>query len=145
MVKDKKGKVRRNRYLDELGLEPSVYGVNIGPDCEDMKVLRRWKDQRADYGFDERETYELDRTFAEWLYCHLMMYRQKASKVIDLKYYAVDFEGRIYTQKEALDRMIDWTGYYLKHRDDNKKSEKAYIKLQRASMLWALILPHMGW
>lgn len=133
----------RNRYLEDLGLKPGEYGVNVYPGAgEDF--VRRSKHQRRMYGFDERETYELYRTFAEWLYSRLMMYREKASPVIVLDRWAVDFEGRIYTQAEAVDRMIDWIGYYLWHCNGDR-SEKAFLKLQRATRLWAAILPYMGW
>ena len=44
--------------------------------------------------------------YAEWLYCHLMMYREVASGIVDLDYHTVEFEGRTYTEKEAIGKVL---------------------------------------
>ena len=109
---------QRNRYLEDLGLEPYEYGVNWTLRGGNKKVMKRWEKQRKRYGFDERETYEVYTVYAEWLYSHLMMYRKKASGVIDLTYHSIEFEGRTYTEIEAIDRVLKWTGYFLRHHND---------------------------
>lgn len=135
---------QRNKYLEDLGLEPYQYGVNWTLDSR-RKAMRRWERQRRKYGFDERETRELDAAFAEWLYCRLMMYRKKASKEVDLTYHRIEFEGKRYTEIEAIDKVLKWTRYYLLNRDDPDRSAKAFGKLRRASRLWTELLPYVSW
>jgi len=135
---------QRNRYLEDIGLEPYEYGVNWTVDVK-KKTLKGWKRQRKEYGFDERETYEVFDIYAEWLYCHLRMYRKKASKVIDLTYYAIEFEGKTYTEIEAIDKILKWTKYFLKNRDNLDKKDKAMEKLMKASRLWSELLPYAWW
>ena len=96
---------QRNKYLEDLGLEPYQYGVNWTLD-DKRKDLRRWDRQRRKYGFDERETREMDVAYAEWLYSRLMMYRKRASKAVDLTYYSIEFDGKEYTQIEAIDKVL---------------------------------------
>ncbi len=135
---------QRNKYLEDIGLKPWEYGVNWTVDNE-KKQLKIWKKQRKKYGFDDRETYELHDIYAEWLYSHLKMYKKTASGLVDLTYHTIDFEGRTYTEIEAIDRVLKWTEYFLKNRDDVDKEEKAMKKLQKATRLWSEILPFAWW
>jgi len=72
-----------------------------------------------------------------------MMYRKKASRIVNLTYHTVEFEGRTYTEEEAIDRIIDWTGYFLKH--EWEYDDDAMDALQRAIRLWAEVLPYVWW
>ncbi len=136
---------QRNKYLDDLGLDFFEYGVNWTRKETKKKWRRAWRKQRETYGFDDRETYDMTRIFGEWLYSHLMMYRWKASKVIDLTYHKIEFEGNTYTQIEALDRMIEWTEFYLRNRDDPDRYDESLESLQRATRLWEPFLAHAWW
>ena len=137
---------QRNKYLEDIGLKPWEYGVNWTVDNE-KKQLKIWKKQRRKYGFDDRETYSLFTIYAEWLYSHLMMYKRAASKIgsIDLTYHTIEFEGKTYTQLEAIDKTLKWTEYFIRNRNDIDKQDKALEKLQRASRLWTELLPMMWW
>ncbi len=135
---------QRNRYLDDLGLDFFEYGVNWTVDNE-KKMLKIWKKQKKDYGFDDRETYDMFIIYAEWLYSHLMMYRKRASKEVDLTYHRMEFEGKRYTEIEAIDKVLKWTRYYLLNREDPDRSAKAFGKLRRASRLWTELLLYVSW
>ena len=111
---------QRNKYLEDIGLKSWEYGVNWTVDS-DKKHLKAWKKQRKKYGFDERETYCVYTIYAEWLYSHLMMYREMAFGIIDLTYHTVEFEGKTYTQIEAIEKILKWTKYFLKNHSDLKK------------------------
>jgi len=113
---------QRNKYLEDIGLKPWEYGVNWTLDS-DKERLKVWKKQRKEYGFDERETYEIYPRFAEWLYSRLMMYREAAAEIgkVDLTYHTCEFEGKTYTQIEAIDKVLKWTRYFLKNSNDLEK------------------------
>lgn len=137
--------VQRNKYLEKIGLKPNQYGVNFTFTTD--KYKKKWKKQRKEYGFDERETYCMDIIFAEWLYSHCKMFLEKSRKTIDLSYYKYDYNEKKYTQEEAIKKIIKWTKYYLKNNDsdDTKIAIKANKKLQKASELWTIVLLQMGW
>jgi len=141
--KTKKIPMQMNGYLEDLGLELYEYGVNWNGDY-DKKTLKEWKRQRKRYGFDSRETYSVYSVFAEWLYSHLMMYMENASKIVDLTYHSFEFEGKTYTLEEAIGKIIKWTGYFIKNYEC-LKGNKSMNKLKKAARLWAEILPYVWW
>lgn len=54
-----------------------------------------------------RECWCLDYTFYEWLLEHLQVYLKDASKYIDLEFNKEEYNGKEYTQEEAINRMIE--------------------------------------
>lgn len=96
--------MQRNKYLDDLGIEIDKYGVNFTSDKDERNEI--WNKQREEYGFDSRECWNLDDTFIQWLYSHLMMYLEYATGVIDLEYHKFNFDGKEYTQKEAIEFVL---------------------------------------
>ena len=137
---------QRNKFLEDIGLKPYEYGVNWIVDNE-KEQLKIWKKQRKKYGFDDRETYELHDIYAEWLYSHLMMYKKAATEIgkIDLTHHIFEFEGKTYTQFDAIYHILKWTKYFLKNHNDADKSDKALDKLQKATRLWSELLPYAWW
>mgnify|MGYP007069856396 CR=1 FL=1 len=139
--------VQRNKYFDDLGIKPHKYGVNFTTTDEKKKRLKKWKKERKLYGFDSRETWNLDTVFAEWLYTRCTMYLEEADKIVNLEYHKVTYKDKEYTQKEAIEKIRKWALYYVKNKYsvDSEKEKKAYEKLIKASELWALIVPYMWW
>lgn len=135
----------RNKYLEDLGLKYEQYGLNYP--FYDTGGTKYWAEQRELYGFDERETWGMDETFLEWLYSHCMMYKELASKVIDLNVHTITREGITYTQAEVLDYIIKWTGEYLlvTRNGDWQKQNEASKYVQTACHLWAEMLFAMWW
>lgn len=130
--------MQRNKYLDDLGIKQKNYGTNFC--AEDDSRYSYWKEEQEMYGFDSRETWCLDRIFIEWLYSHCMMYKEYAG--VDLTYHKFEYNGKTYTQIEAIDYIIECTKAYL---IDNNAFDDTYKKVQDAIYLWAEILPAMWW
>ena len=99
-------KYQRNKNKDDLGLDIKNYGTNFIDESKDDR-REKWKEQREEYGFDERELWNLDMTFVQWLYSHLMMYKEKASQIIDLSYHKVEWENKEITLEDAIDKIIN--------------------------------------
>ncbi len=59
----------KRKYLDDIGItnRPDEYTSTNGADT-------KWAQQREIYGFDVRETWNMDVSFYCWLYERLMMY-----------------------------------------------------------------------
>ena len=132
--------MQRNKYLEDLGIPLVKIGTNFRDDNDD----EQWKKERELYGFDSRETWSLDKIFVEWLYSHLMMFVKDCDEVIDLDYYKFEFEGREYSQREAIDYILQACKNYLIW--ENLEEEEQRVKdLQSAVRLFAEILPAMWW
>ena len=99
---------RRNRYLDELGLPRKTYCGNF---VHEKKLYRLF--QRYHYGFDYRDIFNMDISFAEWLYSHMRMY--KDNSVHDDTMHSIVFEGEEYTIEEAVEWIVEKTGAFLKY------------------------------
>lgn len=136
-------KKQRNKYLDKLGLKLKEYGTN----WYDGKDKKEWKKQRKDYGFDSRETWNLNHNFVEWLYSHLKMYKKEASKIIDLTAHKINWDEKEITQIEAIDILLKECKFFLINVNgtDLEKEKKAYERMQKATKLWAELFPYMWW
>lgn len=110
------------------------------------KKKREWAREREIYGFDERETWAIDRYFVEWLYSHLMMYLDRTDSVIDLEFYKFKFESKEYTQKEAILFIVNACKNYLLIKSEYNEEYIDILKdVQRAIKLFADIFPAMWW
>lgn len=95
-----------------------------------------------------KDTWNLDRSFYEWLYPRLKCYLKRAGKVLDLDYYKVEYNGKTYTQRECIERMIKiLDNYFLSSKvfhfsDDYHET----IEMEGELLgLWAKVCPMMWW
>lgn len=131
-----------SKYLKDLGLKKEDYYF---PFDEDDPRQDKWKAERETYGFDSRETWDLDGLSVRWLYCHLMMYKEKASEIVNLEYHKFEFQGKEYTQLEAIDFIIDSLKMYILTDLWSPDAEIAINKAKDAFALYGIILPSMWW
>ena len=68
---------------------------------------QKWEKERLEYGFDERETWNLDFTFFCWLYERLKKYKEVSPADLSCKIVKVNDEEK--TLEEWLDIMINNT------------------------------------
>ena len=157
--------ISRNKYLDNLYLEPEGYGVNW--DLVDGKDIVeagfRWQEQQENCGgHDERELFNFDITFIEYLYTMLKMYVEYAGKDIDLNYHTFEYQNKKYTQLEAINYICDVLeeALVVRTREENvlenantkelilerpELPEIDYNKVGDAIALFGKILPAMWW
>lgn len=131
-----------HKYLNKLGIKSNVTCIFNTRDKElDDKKRKRWKKQRKNHEFDERETWELCYTSATWLYEHIKMFKNSTKDIINLSYHkfnipvlydipndkldlSVCCENQIankytkevmeeHTQGEAIDLIIKYIEQYL--------------------------------
>lgn len=127
-------------YLDELEKEALPYSY-YNP--EDRRA-DCWLKEREVYGFDDTETWGLESTFYSWLYEHLRMYVDHASRIINLDFHEFIYNGIVYTQIEIIEMILERIRYYFSEDyDDFEEDDVAYIK--EIGKLWALVLPVMWW
>lgn len=134
--------MRRNKYLDELGLPRDSYMGNFVKN----RKLTRWIERR-NYGFDYSDTFNMKISFAEWLYCHLVHFEKW--NLSDLEFHNIEFEGKNYTIGEALTLLKDITADYLKVIENIhdalafEEEERLDGTLQFATRLWSEVMVYL--
>lgn len=135
--------VSRHKYFDEIeGKEYRRHPSQLVDAKNDNRSIS-WYNERRKYGFDSRETWSLDYTFYVWLYEHLMMYKEKASGVVDLTYHKFEYKGETLTQIECINRMIEGCKLYI--QDSEPEDKEKQEKIKSVAEIWALVLPAMWW
>ena len=137
--------MKRNKYLDDLGINIENYSSNFVKECKVHRFFERRK-----YGFDYRETINMDLMFAEWIYSRLMMLVEQTED--DLTFHSVEFEGEKYTIEKAIQRILNAARNYLyfyEHVDVVGTEEVTELEIQElraemkaATRLWAEIMPY---
>ena len=162
----------RRKYLDDIGVtdrHDTWYD-----DENDLERDVKFNTQRAIYGFDERETWSMDYTFATWLYEHLQAYKEFANEVVDLEFhkflipvlYDIPEDKLTYinedktivsqykyeiieehTELEAIDIMIDYLKKYLidTFSDEWKEDQIKIEYLQGAIGILKEVIPALWW
>lgn len=104
-----------HKYLEEVGLSDSWYTQCLEPEPEEEKFRK----EREVYGFDSRETYELDVMLCTWLYERLRRLIDVAFPVIDYEAAKVTIPVLQYTGKTKVygDTQERW--YRTETRDSN--------------------------
>lgn len=131
-------KMQRCKYLDDIGLKIENYGTNFMPDGDPREEY--WSKEREEYGFDNRETWNLDRIFMEWIYTRVMMYKE--CTIVDTSFYKVKYKDEFITHGEAMDKILDLAKQALL---DSEKDEVWYKNLREVCDLWKEVLPLMWW
>ena len=131
--------MQRCKYLDDLGLKIEDYGTNFISDSDSREA--DWSKEREDYGFDNRETWNLDRIFIEWIYTRVMMYKEHSC--IDTGYHKIPYQKETITQGQAIDKIMDLAKQILLDTDDD--DELCYENSREICDLWKEVLPYMWW
>lgn len=106
----------KHKYLEELGFDP-LY------ETKKDKRNKKWAKERKKYGFDSRETWNMDITFLAWLYEHLRMYQDVS--IVDLTFHKFDYNGEIISLEDAINKILEnikfvfknETSYFLENKE----------------------------
>lgn len=128
----------RRKYLDEIGC------VDRWDMWKYRKNAKDLAEQRAIYGFDERETFSLQETFYQWLYERLIVYRDVGGEVVDLTFHKFEWKGEERSQLELIELLISELKWALSNEANIYKDEDC-ARIQEIGELWAVILPAMWW
>ena len=64
-----------------------------------------------------RTTWNLNSELLKWINTHFIAYKKIASRHVDLTYHKFEYKGKILTQIEVVDRIIEITNYLIKDND----------------------------
>ena len=95
--------MQKCKYLDDLNIPIHEYGTNLVSDYHDCRASS-WLKEREEYGFDNRETWNLDRIFIEWIYTRVMMYKECC--ILDLNYHKFAYKDLELTESEIIDKIL---------------------------------------
>ena len=95
--------MQKCKYLDDLGIPINEYGTNFMEDTDHR--AGSWAKEREEYGFDNRETWNLDRIFIEWIYTRVLMYKEYT--ICNLDYHKFTYKDSEITQAEAIDKILE--------------------------------------
>lgn len=134
------------RYLDEVGVKrkdrPEGWHNNL------KRKIKCWF-QRRRYGFDYRETFDLDYTWTLWMYERLKMFRKYATEMVDLTEQRYEFDGEKWSLLELIDMMLTRLEYRLnpkfKYDDCAPDDEREFNYVHTAERIWAVICRDMWW
>ena len=129
----------KRKFLDNIG-------ITSRPDTWNKKDRRqkRWRKERSIYSFDERETWNLYETFYYWLYERLKMYKERASRYIDLEYHRFQIRSETLTHLECIDRMLEGIEIFALTSED-ERSETQQKKVDDIVYIWSKVYPAMWW
>lgn len=134
----------KNKFLEDIGIPREEVATNFCNDDDDPRQ-KRWARQRRNYGFDDRETWNLDYTYIQWLYSHLMMYKKVTNVALEKdKLYNVcvakDKVIEEISMKDALDFMLEQLKKGLKkdfcEEDDPKFFEALHMFADTIHAWW---------
>ena len=130
--------MQKCKYLDDLGLKIENYGTNFISDNDPRKKV--WKKERKKYGFDSRETWNLDRIFIEWIYTRVKYYKEH--NCIDMSFYKFKYKDSMITKDEVIDKILELAKEILL---DINNSELFVKNSEEICDLWKEVLPYMWW
>ena len=115
----------RCKYLDELNIPTTEYGTNF---CDNTdKRWGKWMEEREIYGFDSRETWNIDQLLIEWIYIHFKMFKERAN--IEHDYNKVKFNDEEITQEQAIDIILAECERFILSNDIDSVFDKKVWKL----------------
>ena len=129
--------MQKCKYLDDLGIPINEYGTNFMSDDDPRE--KDWSEERKEYGFDNRETWNLDRIFIEWIYTRVMMYKEYT--IVNTDFHKITYKDNKITQGQAIDKILELAKQSLLSNDE----ELFYENSREICDLWKEVLPCMWW
>ena len=108
-----------SKYLIDLGLKDWVEEDNQDL-LKQGKVnkLLEYNVHKEQYGIDPRDTYNVEQSIYEYIYCILMEYRKQAT-IINLHFHTVEYNGITWYQDEIIDRVLNALKQWLLFRNED--------------------------
>ena len=108
-----------SKYLIDLGLKDWVEEDNQDLlKQEKVNKLLEYNVHKEQYGIDPRDTYNVEQSIYEYIYCILMEYRKQAT-IINLHFHTVEYNGITWYQDEIIDRVINALKQWLLFRNED--------------------------
>ncbi len=134
------------KLLNDLGIKDRDLPWKYSP--KDERQVE-WRKERKEYGFDERDTWNLHTTLTMLVYERLKFYREFAPISMDTPGHSHTYEidGEELAYGAIVDRILAAFEDYLKGKgeDDIRTDEERYKEYQTAWELLGVIMPSLWW
>lgn len=149
--------MQQYKQLEDLGVQRENCYLNwielIDDDRRDT-----WKEQRDQYGIDERETWNWSDDFLDYVYIHLKMFKETSSIIDFLQEPLGNFDDKYISVEEGIDILLNWfeTTYYPLKDESIEYDGENYDELTNRMSKWnnekskmihlfADLIPHLNW
>ena len=152
-----------HKYLNEIDVTPVQYfykdNSHFSRKIRDWLRCRKYQKIQMKDGFNPTETWDLERSFYQWLYEGLRSYLDYASKVVevdlDVEWLSFKYKDKSYTQRqftelllEKLESMLradkDWK-YTLKAQEVLEEYERREGIRKEIHDMWRILAPQASW
>lgn len=129
----------KHEYLERIGLigKNNPYYLKNNKDSRKSK----WKEEFKRYGFDSRETWNLNYVFICIIYERLKMYNEYTDNKIDKTFHHYEWKNKDYTFQQLINIVLDKCIFYLKNSD----SDNAYELAKDIFEILGIIFPSLWW
>lgn len=127
-----------SKYLLDLGLEEDDIPQNL---CPDDSRQENWKNARKEFGFDERETWNLNYSIVLYIYTRLKMYDE--INIVNTGFHKFEHKNRDITFQEGIDIVLKCCETYL--TIDDTWSEEFYKSSEELFEVLGKIFPALWW
>ena len=156
-------KLKHHKYLNEIDVTPiqHFYKDNSYFPRKIKDWLRCRKYQRIEMrdGFNPAETWDLERSFYQWLYEGLRSYMDYASDVIDLdadkEWYSLKYKGKWYTQRQLTELLLEKLEFVLHSEEEDwpiitsPEELSEFMKSRKVGNeihdMWKVLAPQASW
>lgn len=125
------------KYLEDINAITITSDIPSSDNRQD-----KWQNERNIYGFDERDTWNLDSTMVELLYERVMMYKEICPLNLDHK--MIEINGMEKTQKEWIDLLLNLCEKSILNTDYVIFDASLEYKVQIWT-IWAELSGYMWW
>ena len=130
-------KRRKYRWMDKIGMD-------INPEDWFLSLAGVWQEiinvsQRRKYGFSHEETWFLDDSLLGFLYSRLELYLEVSP--VDLDYHRVEYNGKLHTQRQLIDFIIEKIRQYFKEENITDR----IMIFEDVIELWGVVHSFMWW
>lgn len=129
-----------NYYLEKLNLKERDYTK--------QKHSKRWLKEKKRYGFDPRETKNMERYFYKWLYERVKLYKKLAFKKSNIENTSIIINDVELTQSEWIDILIDNLEYLLSQNINelsDSEMQRYFDRSNKSIDIWKRLMFYMWW
>lgn len=152
-----------HKYLKEIGVIPAqhFYKENsyFPGKLRDWFKCRKYQKVQMKDGFNPIDTWDMERSFFQWLYEGLRSYMDYATRVVDLdldiEWVSLEYLGKPYTQRQLTELLLEKLEFVLRVdkkwrdiptsqevRDEFKKSREVGNEIHD---IWKILAPEASW
>ena len=130
----------RHKYFEDIENKSFEHPSKWGNLINDTRQ-KTWYNERRKYGFDSRETWNLNYVFICIIYERLKMYNEYTDNKIDKTFHHYEWKNKDYTFQQLINIVLDKCIFYLKNSD----SDNAYELAKDIFEILGIIFPSLWW